>query len=68
MGAVSSHSFQLEQAREEARIAGKRRYQRLIGIGLGGAGIAVMLAGLPFMTSVGLWALGAASWAILKRV
>lgn len=68
MQSAFSHAFLLEQARAEARIATKRRYQRLIGIGLGGAGLAVMLAGLPAMASIGLWGIGAASWAILKRV
>jgi hypothetical protein len=58
----------LEQAREEARIANKRRYQRLIGLALGGAGLAAALAGMPMEVTLGLWAVGAASWAILKRV
>jgi hypothetical protein len=58
----------LAKSREEARLARKRRYQRVIGIGLGGAGLASAAVGLPFQVSVMLWAFATASWAILRAV
>ena len=57
-----------EQAQNEARLANKKRYRRVIGVGLGAAGVAVALVGMDWTVSAGLWGLGAASWAILKAV
>ncbi len=58
----------LAKSRAEVRIARKGRYQRVIGIGLGGAGLASAAVGLPFQVSLMLWAFAAASWAILRAV
>ena len=58
----------LARSRDEATIARKRRYQRVVGIGLGGAGIAAAIGGLPLSVSIGFWVFGAISWAILKAV
>ncbi|MGE3143105.1 MAG: hypothetical protein AB7L65_07260 [Hyphomonadaceae bacterium] len=63
-----SHTQMLETARAEARLARKKRYRNVIGLGLGGAGIAAALAGLPTSVSVIFWGLGLAAWALLKAV
>ena len=59
--------YQAENA-EKTRLAHKRRYQRVIGIGLGAVGLAAAMVGMPFAVSVALWAMGAISWRILKAV
>jgi hypothetical protein len=58
----------LARSREETRLAHKKRYRGLIGLGLGAAGLAAALAGLPFLVTLALWGLGVASWMILKAV
>lgn len=58
----------LAKTRAEAQLAHKKRYRRLIGLGLGGAGLAAALAGMPLVFSLGLFAVAAAAWAILKAV
>ncbi|HVY86658.1 MAG TPA: hypothetical protein VG943_16100 [Caulobacterales bacterium] len=65
---VPTQAQLLAQSRSEARMASKKRYRRLLGIGFGAAGLATALAGLPASVSVGLWALSAASWAFIKAV
>ena len=57
-----------EQDHAKNHLAHKRRYQRVIGIGLGGAGLAAAIAGMPFMVSVLLWGMGFVSWRILRAV
>ncbi len=68
MAKSQSYLRMMEQAREDARMARKKRYRNMIGIALGGAGVATALAGMPIMASVALWGVGAAAWAILKAV
>lgn len=58
----------LIRARAEATVARKKRYQRVIGIGLFAAGVAVAFSGAPLEVSFALWGFGALSWFILKRV
>jgi hypothetical protein len=52
--------------REELHLARKRRYRNVIGLGLGGAGLAAAFAGLPISVSLMFWAAGLIAWAILK--
>ena len=52
----------------KARKKIKKSYHNVIGIGIGGAGLAAMLAGLPDELSWGLMLLGPVTWIILKRV
>jgi hypothetical protein len=52
----------------KARKKVKKSYHKVIGIGVGGAGLAAMLAGLPDAVGWGLMLLGPISWMILKRV
>ncbi|MGE3303375.1 MAG: hypothetical protein AB7M12_09705 [Hyphomonadaceae bacterium] len=68
MSDFSPLAAELERARAEARLAMKQRYRRLVGLGTGSAGLAAALAGLPMTVTLGLWAFGAAAWAILKAV
>jgi hypothetical protein len=58
----------LIRSRAEASIARKKRYRRVIGIGLFAAGIAMAFIGAPLEVSFALWGFGALSWFILKRV
>ncbi|MBL8550195.1 MAG: hypothetical protein JNJ73_09425 [Hyphomonadaceae bacterium] len=57
----------IEANRAELRLARKKRYRNLIGMGLGGAGLAVAFAGLPISVSLLLWAAGFVAWALLKN-
>lgn len=61
-----SHSFMMEQAREDARKARKQRYLNVIGVATGAAGIAMAMAGLPFGTAF-IWGFGAVAWFIIQR-
>jgi hypothetical protein len=62
----SNHAAEIARLKDETRLAIKKRYRGIIGVLLGGAGIAASLAGLPLEMSLGFWGLGLASWAILK--
>ena len=62
----SNHAAEIARLKGETRMAIKRRYRGMIGVLLGGAGLAAALVGLPFEMSLALWGLGLASWAILK--
>lgn len=57
-----------ERARQDATLARKKSYQRLVGLGLGGAGLAAMICGLPDALGYAFWGLGGVSWMILKAV
>lgn len=59
---------EIAKNRAAARLSTKKRYRGLIGLGIGGAGLAAGMAGLPLTASVGIWALGMAAWAFLKAV
>lgn len=67
MESTSSHAEQIARLKAETQMIRKKRYNGVIGVVLGGAGFAAMLAGLPDMVTYGLWAIGAAAWFILKR-
>ncbi len=58
----------LAQLRAEAGGSRQKNYRRVIGLGLGAAGLAASLAGMPMELSIGLWGLAALAWAILKAV
>jgi len=58
----------LAKYRAEAHVARKRRFHRVIGIGLGAAGLATALVGMPMLVSLLLWGCGIASWQILKAI
>ena len=57
----------IAQNRKEVRRLRGRRYRNLVGMGFGGAGLAVAFAGLPIGVTLILWAGGFAAWAILKN-
>lgn len=57
----------IEANRVEMRLARKKRYRNLIGMGLGGAGLAAAFAGLPISASLMFWAAGFVAWALLKN-
>jgi hypothetical protein len=63
-----TQSQALAKARSDALLANKKRYRRVIGFGLGAAALAAAMAGMPLIFSLGLFALGAAAWAVLKAV
>jgi hypothetical protein len=50
------------------RAAHKKRYQSLLGLAFGAAGLAAVLAGLPDLVSYLLWAVGVAAWMYVKSV
>ena len=52
----------------KARQKMKKSYHKVIGIGIGGAGLACMFTDLPDAVGWGLMLLGPISWMILKRV
>jgi hypothetical protein len=66
MQPASSHAATIARLKAETALARKRRYRGIIGVVLGGAGLAATLAGLPLEISLAFWGLGLASWAILK--
>lgn len=68
MSYVPTQSELLKRSRSDATMARKKRYQRVVSLGLLGAGVIVGLAGMPIEISVGLWVFGAVSWFVLKRV
>lgn len=53
---------------DDARYALKKRYRKLIGIGLGGAGVAAALTGMPMTLTFCLWGLSFVSWKVLEAV
>jgi hypothetical protein len=63
----STHDETIARLKAETQMIRKKRYKGVIGLLLGGAGFATMLAGLPDVVSYGLWGVGAAAWFILKR-
>lgn len=58
----------LAKTRDEVRLAHKKRYRGVIGLGIGAAGLAATLAGMPLIFSAGLFLLAAVARAILKAV
>jgi hypothetical protein len=67
MRPTPTQSQLLARAREEAALARKKQYRRLVGLGIGGAGLAAALAGLPMEVSIALWGFGLLAWAMLKK-
>jgi hypothetical protein len=56
----------LARNRADLRLARKKRYRNVIGLGLGGAGLAAAFAGLPISVPLLFWAAGLVAWAMLK--
>ncbi|MET0182590.1 MAG: hypothetical protein ABW199_06870 [Caulobacterales bacterium] len=65
---ASNFTELVERAREDARLARKKRYRNMIGIALGAVGVALAIAGMPIILSIMMWAFGFLSWMILKAV
>jgi hypothetical protein len=68
---MSEYQFlgaEIEKNRADLRLLQKKRYRGLIGIGIGAAGLAAGLAGLPLSVSIGIWLVGLMGWAWLKAV
>ena len=63
---VSPQAQEIDRLKAETALLRKKRYRNLIGLGLGAAGLAADLAGMPFAVSLVLWGMGAGVWVILK--
>jgi len=66
MDFTPSHAQQIARLKAETRLIRKKRYNGMIGIMLGVAGVAAMAAGLPDLVSFGFWGIGAIAWRLLK--
>ncbi len=59
---------EIEKPGAEGRWAVKKRYLELLALAFAGAGLLVMLTGLPAMVGYLLWATGVAAWMYVKTV